>query len=846
MNNCFFASFRFFLLSSAFVSIVCSLDCEIPKGCRLELIENGLGDEESVYAKSPKIWCEFNDDFYEFKFDEKTESNTRQNCSELDKKYSIYAFRWTTSSNKLALLETRFNFSKAQRYFSYFKGQETTLHTYFIDIKGFDINILDYNSMSKRFFRFWRISFVNCHLDFYHVKRKINSCQEFIKLNLTQIESIFQIKTDKNNMLNWIELNNVEYKHSICPFLFSNTNIRYLTLTGLIDTFYKTNVLSFSNETFPTLNSKIIQLSLYRINSIKLDLNLVHRSVFNVTSVISINGGSLNSISEKIFRHMINLSNFKIYSRTFRKINHKQGIEWIRQMNYDLNVNFSNLTIVEDNKMKYKTIFLNNYDEKYIPMFKTFPDEDFCVYIDFPFNQLIIVIIENFSNEHLKNVDFSCTFLYLIQYYEFYNKYILENDENYNDFMKEVLNSSDFKSKSKCNFEQKISACNKSNYKIKDIWDQSDYIILNKKIQIAFKISVYPICLFGLITNFIVVYVILNKDNSDLFKKNKQYTYLWLNSLFCMIILVIELLSWMTECFYPFEVFCPEIRKIAAIQFFKIIFKECFVTMLRFMLNFTYVAFALNRISLIGREHGKIVTFMSELGVKKYIGISLFISCFFSWIKGFRYEVNYLFPELNFPIPKDEDLMLSSVVSTPFDDFTYTFNLTSDLMNYLLFVVLSVIIDICMVVQLRRTLEEKIKKIESLNQKQSENKKAEFEEAVNKAIKMVVLNSVIGIFFKLPVCFFPFLKVYGLFYFKNAEFGFSHPSFSFFYSKLYDGGFYSLIQDITNFLFTFTLSIQIFIYNRFDKKFHTGFDRLANKLFLKIKNIFKSNNNSNL
>ena len=53
-----------------------------------------------------------------------------------------------------------------------------------------------------------------------------------------------------------------------------------------------------------------------------------------------------------------------------------------------------------------------------------------------------------------------------------------------------------------------------------------------------------------------------------------------------------------------------------------------------------------------------------------------------------------------------------------------------------------------------------------INQNQNEKKKAENEEAVNKAIKMVVLNSVIGIFFKLPVCFIPLLNVYAKFYYK--------------------------------------------------------------------------------
>ena len=73
-----------------------------------------------------------------------------------------------------------------------------------------------------------------------------------------------------------------------------------------------------------------------------------------------------------------------------------------------------------------------------------------------------------------------------------------------------------------------------------------------------------------------------------------------------------------------------------------------------------------------------------------------------------------------------------------------------------------------MVVQLRRVLDEKSIKSALMNQKQDETKKAENEEVVNKAIKMVVLNTAIGIFFKLPAIIIPILKVYAEFYFNPA------------------------------------------------------------------------------
>ena len=371
-----------------------------------------------------------------------------------------------------------------------------------------------------------------------------------------------------------------------------------------------------------------------------------------------------------------------------------------------------------------------------------------------------------------------------------------------------------------------------------NIWDESDFFILNKKLQIFFKISLYPISILSLVTNFIIVLVILKKENRDLFKEYKQYSYLYLNSIFCMMIAVIEILSWMTECFYPFEVFCPETRKLVAIQLFKIIFKECFVTLFRFMCNFTYVAFALNRISLIGKDHGKIVTLISEAGITKYIIITLITSLSLSWIKYFKYEVNYFYPYLNFPMSNELSIVLA--ISNSFKDFYFIFNVLSDLINYFVFVVICVIIDICMVVQLRRILIEKVKKSEFM--KQNQTKSAEFEEVVNKAIKMVVLNSSIGIFFKFPVIIIPLLNVCADFYYKNNTFRQKHLNFGEFYTMLLDNGFYGLIQDASAFFFALSLSIQFFIYYRFDKKFLIGFKRLIAILFIKEDfNILKSN-----
>ena len=135
------------------------------------------------------------------------------------------------------------------------------------------------------------------------------------------------------------------------------------------------------------------------------------------------------------------------------------------------------------------------------------------------------------------------------------------------------------------------------------------------------------------------------------------------------------------------------------------------------------------------------------------------------------------------------------------------------------------VIDILMVVRLKRTLEEKLKWYDKeTNRQKYDAKKKENEDAVNKIIKMVVINTVLGILSKLSCSFLSIVNLYATFYYRNYDNQFTSPIFGEFYPYLLDSGFYSLIVDIYEFLFVVSISIQFFIYKRFDKKFLEGYN----------------------
>ena len=403
-----------------------------------------------------------------------------------------------------------------------------------------------------------------------------------------------------------------------------------------------------------------------------------------------------------------------------------------------------------------------------------------------------------------------------------------------------VVKSKEYESISKCNFKYKLSLCNKSTYQTENWWENFDYFILNKKLQPAVKLGQYIFALIGIATNVLVVIIVTHKNNKETFKDLKHYSYLYLNSLFNLIILFIRLLSWINECFYPFEVFCPEFRKVVFIQFFKIIFKEVMVTLLKFMCNFTYVAFSLNRIALIGKEHSKIVNFISEVNIKVYIAVSFLISSSLSWIKYFKYQVNYFESHLNYPISNELDMMIitdyyeensdSTSVYQISDRLYFVYNSISDLINYVVFVIICIIIDVSMVIQVKKILKDKLKWYKKENQSKYEVKKKENKDATNKLIKMVVINTALGILFKLPSSLMSIVNLYGTFYFRSYKNLFNAPLFGEFYSYLLDTGFYSLINDVCELLYIVSIAILFFIYKRFDKKFQEGYRLLlANK-----------------
>ena len=372
--------------------------CGLPEKCRLERVFSifHADKNEKDNTKEMAIMCDISNQEFEFKFqvpfpfaqyrnmlkekcDNQSDLMVRLSKERVNLIHDII-LRWT---NDKVIFDKRFNVTNMFRFTLYLKKE---MHVKFWGVNGFDMNSMDYLP-NPPFIQFIILS--KCRIQFYHNKKRMNSCHDILMSNST-IRSIFQIRLDvastlNTNIYNGFILDNVDFKNKMCPLLFHNAKSKSIVLTDIVDRFYKKNVLSFSNETYAKLNSNISFLQLHKAHGINLDLNLLHPSVFKCLKKIFIPSGSLNSIDGDIFKSLKELIAIEMDPIILRKINHKQGIAWIRKINHIQ-------TIRNKNSQSIKHIVLETYMTKQRErMPEIFPDKDFCIYVDFPFIQLILI-----------------------------------------------------------------------------------------------------------------------------------------------------------------------------------------------------------------------------------------------------------------------------------------------------------------------------------------------------------------------------------------------------------------------------------------------------------------------
>lgn len=210
----------------------------------------------------------------------------------------------------------------------------------------------------------------------------------------------------------------------VCPLAFANLKIGQLHLEQLADTFYKKNVLVFTDlpEGVKSINASIIRVRFYNCEKIKLNRGILNWHLFENIRFLS-TSGEIASIEAETFKSMKNLAYIDISDTNWRKL-FQRGIRWT----YDLN---AHVRVVDLNDFKILNSYFKN--ESYVvilvdaakkliatPVADVFPDEDFCIYEKFPFEQMIVLDKTEFLNNETK---LTCTFVWLFRHFFEYRGY---------------------------------------------------------------------------------------------------------------------------------------------------------------------------------------------------------------------------------------------------------------------------------------------------------------------------------------------------------------------------------------------------------------------------------------
>lgn len=256
-------------------------------------------------------------------------------------------------------------------------------------------------------------------------------------------------------------------------------------------------------------------------------------------------------------------------------------------------------------------------------------------------------------------------------------------------------------------------------------------------------ISVYAIA-----TNLFVIYVIYHKENAKT-TRDKHYIYMSLHCASNTLICSIQMLSLMSECQYPFGFFCSSIRHLVGVQYVKIVLVEGLNSTFRLLSNFTYLGFSLCRMSKIGKDHGNLIVFMSELNMTVYMIMSLLFSIGLSVCKALQFDVNLSRPEYEFPMPFIQNHVRYWIFNPNYVAITVV-NAIYDMVNYFLFVLVHLVVDVTLIRKLRRVLNEKEIKIKEMKMQGLDKVVKENKESKRRVVSMVVFSSLFNFFTKVP------------------------------------------------------------------------------------------------
>lgn len=269
--------------------------------------------------------------------------------------------------------------------YRYFKIDRLLLYYYFV--KGVLVDMLKFKNVNSQTFLIY--------IDFYNSKFLIYNRDRVL---MDKNECKITVDSSKDD----IYLNKyyvfklgfgMKYSENTCKYIFANFYVQRVQIDRITNSFISRNVLGFIPQSPAVIRlnctMRTVWLSFYKVT---IDKNLLDEEVFGQTVLFTFRG-EIDGLTVDLFKNIRYLRHIGLYLINLRKLFSK-GIKWISSLNYDKNVNMSNekelLKSVQDLKI-IQTFYIDKDEasEKIKPY--SYPDEDFCWFKDFPFNQMVFL-----------------------------------------------------------------------------------------------------------------------------------------------------------------------------------------------------------------------------------------------------------------------------------------------------------------------------------------------------------------------------------------------------------------------------------------------------------------------
>jgi hypothetical protein len=463
---------------------------------------------------------------------------------------------------------------------------------------------------------------------------------------------------------------NIRYYENTIEIIFKDAFLKQISLNRLSKSNIFKNFVSFkkTNET-NDLNSTINNLYLGFIYKIDLS-ETIHVSIFNKLKKLETYGQIEKIENDNLFVSFKNLKLIIINELSLKHFFHYVGLRWMKYLNNNILYKKNDSSSSNFNKNEQMILKLNEYNfynDKTSPTQEyVYPDEDFCLFRDFPHKHLVFPYFYKCYN--------TCLFNWLIQYRDMFQ---LDSDFKCNPF---EIN---------CNFSNLIMLCdtkdfyytNENQYYI----EEDEYQFVNPQYAreytqyILLVVFIPLLSAVGIFLNSVAITALLkikkSKDDS-LIIYQKMLLYCFVNMVTC----VLYSFKFTSKCIDPLRSLCINtIVTHRSLRFFFTVLFNFIGNSLKTYSNFIFFIISVQRYCLITSSKCK---FLFQYLKDSKTSVFLFIIAFcINIIKIFEFssEIDYKF--LIYPL----------INTTSFDLFFYINNFILFSTNFLLFAIQSFI-----------------------------------------------------------------------------------------------------------------------------------------------------------